>query len=553
MAIIPDVADLQRANPDLREQVGPAPQLGAPLQFQNMAEGGSKLIEEMYQRQVNNEVAKAKTQLQLAKIEQDEAYDQDQDVDTIEDRWHGEMMDHLGKAATNITDGQVRDRFVMEGQVTVEQGRANIRQFAFKKKADQEIAYAENSTDQLIKSAVSETGDIPGAFDAIESTWESAAEQGYVSNEQAQENIRQTKFKIAESKIQTMAPQDQLEALKSDWAAELPLDVRVALERQAKELLKIGTAQTAAFEARAAGLSEAEAATAFYEYFKGQPEVLLEAQRQYSILKNNDKQSVAEISSELYNRYDVDIRAGEVTTAMIKARAPADWEAMTPAIRTNLETLENNRLNRPVVYSDRRVLSGLMERFKVQDMAGAKQFFYENSASLNPSDYEDWLGKVTSERPGGLFDVQKQVEDLTLGMGKKRKANIYNSITKYYLRYQEENDGQEPSDRDVNDYIHRSILNYSTGWFGSSLPSEMDPGDRLDAYQDLEIEEREDFLDFFEVDEQRAIIFEHYQGKHPVEFEQTLQYFRNKNIPVDKIDRRQFEFMLQTRVIAGGG
>lgn len=548
MAIIPDVADMQVANPDLRETGGPSPQLGQPLQFQNMAQGGSKVIEEMYQRQVNNEVAKAKTQLQLAKIEQDEAYDQDQDVDTIEERWHGEMMDHLGKAATNITDGQVRDRFVMEGQVTVEAGRANMKQFAFKKKADQEVAYAENSTDQLIKSAVSETGDIPGAFDAVQANWESLAEQGYVSNEHAQEQIRGTKYKIAESKIQTMAPQDQLEALKSDWAAELPLDVRVALERQAKELLKIGTAQTAAFEARAAGLSEAEAATAFYEYFKGQPEVLLEAQRQYSILKNNDKQSVAEISTELYNRYDVDIRAGEVTTAMIKARAPADWEAMTPAIRNNLELLEMNRLNRPVVYSDRRVLSTLMERFKVQDMAGAKQFFYENSASLNPSDYEDWLGKVTSERPGGLFDVQKQVEDLTLGMGKKRKANIYNSITKYYLRYQEENDGQEPADRDVNDFIHKSIINYSTGWFTSDLPSEMDEGDRLDAYQDLELEEREDFLDFFEVDEQRAIILQHYEDEHPEAYNATLEYYRDQGVPVNEIDRREFEFLIQGRL-----
>ena len=338
MAIIPDVADIGRVNPTGQAQVTQTPSIqGLQPGPESVA---PELIQEAYERQVRTEVADAKTHLQLAKIEQDNAYDEDEDLDSIEERWRGQMTEQLGKAATNITDGRVRDAFVQDGMLSIEEGSIAMKGKVHKRKADREIAFAENATAELIKSAVSETGDIAGAFDAIESKWNSLAEQNFTSNEAAQEVIRNAKYKIAESKIQTLSPREQLDALKSNWAKELPLDVRVSLERAAKELLVIGDAQTLAFKAREQGMNKADADMFFYRQAKDDPQVALEAQRQFAILDRNLLDAENRTSEELYEKYDLNIRNGDITWTDILTNEQGDVENMTPAMRENLSRFD---------------------------------------------------------------------------------------------------------------------------------------------------------------------------------------------------------------------
>lgn len=73
----------------------------------------------------------------------------------------------------------------------------------------------------------------------------------------------------------------------------------------------------------------------------------------------------------------------------------------------------------------------------------------------------------------------------------------------------------------------------------------MDEGKRLNAYQRLETpEEQEEFLDFFEINEQRQIVFEHYKEVAPDAFNETLKYYMDKRVPMNEIDRKEFKFLM---------
>jgi len=545
-AIIPDVQSLQRSDYSGQQQVYRAPGI-TPVQGPNTASIIGGLLDEQYRKQATEELAKAKVQLQLGRIEQDNAYNEDQDVDTIEERWNGQMIEHLGKAATNISEGDVREAFVEESQVSLAQGQMAIKQFAFTKKADQQMAFASGSTDIIAKGAVQDGGDVVSSMEAITSVWEAAANSGYTSWENAGAQIRGAKFAIAEGKIKSLPPADQLLALKKPWAQELPNDIRVQLQNEAKRLLVLGEAQGAAYHGLVNDMSESEFDLYLYgnDKFTSDPQLLLAAQQQYTRLRMNKLKGQAEIGTNLYSKYDEMLRdKNGFDIEQFKNDFREDWKAITPAMRTNLERLEEEINNpTPLKVTNMDVYEKLMSKWdKGPDhRAEAKQYYFENSAKLNATDRKFWLKLVYGGSPESMFDWQKVVQDRVQGMSASQKGDVYSGINRWFLNFQDTHDGAIPDDQVINDQIHKSVTKYSTGILSSERVHSMDLGDRISAYDRLDNDtERSEFLSQVSVPEQREIQFGSLKQRDPEIYNDVLQSYLQVGVRMEHIKPAEF-------------
>jgi len=502
VAIIPDVASFPT-----RQDTGVTSVPGAAridrIQGPNIGSTMAKFLEGQAKKKSFEELARAKTQLQISRIEQDNAYNDDEDVDTIEERWSGKMMENLGKAATNISEGNVRQRFIEDAQVTMAQGKMAIKQFAFKKKADMWGAFATGSTDILMKGAVMDGGDVVGAYDAIESLWASGAVNGYTTHSNAEVQVRAAKYAMAEGKIKALSPQEQLDALEEPWALELPNNVRIRLRREAEDELTLGNAQAAAFYGLQEDMDEAEFDQYVYTstQFKNDPKLKVAAQQEFARLRTNKLSAQASTSMELYNKYDVMLRDGAkdgtFTVQKFIDSNYKDWNAITPAMRNNLEALEREAINpKPRQYSNMDVYDELMRLWGSGDRENTKIYFTERSVELNNTDRKMWSKLVNDQMPKSLFDWQKLMESELMGLSRIEKSRAYSGVNRWYMDYQEENANAPPPDQLIEQRIHKAAIDIKTGPLSSRPIDAMDLDDRIDAYDYLESkEEREAFTE----------------------------------------------------------
>lgn len=503
----------------------------------------TELLKQQYEAQVSDELAKAKSEFQIYKIQQDSKYDTDDDEDTIQDRYDTGITDGLGKAASNITDARVRDKFIQETMPVVEQGKVDMSRKVHKKRADKSLAYVRNTQDIFEKTAGT-TQNLYESFDAVSSMWESQAKLGYVSHDVAQDEIRKSKFNLTVNKLKTMEPEDQLEALKSDWATELPLDIRKQLSDEAKAALRLGKSRSAAQDAFEKGLSRIEASVTFSKRFSN-PETAKQAEIEFGLLKQKELADNNERALELYNDYHDAVRSGDLTTHGIRLGANADWMDMTPQMKDNLQMVEERRAEgKTLKYSDRVVLHNL----RVLQTAGPEKFeelreyFLNNWGNLNQTDWKQWNEIVVGKQVSSLFNHQTMLEQLTINMRDSKRADIYNGITQRYFDWQKRNGNQEPPDELVNTWIMTSIQSITNDKIfgvgtGSENPFSMDFEDRVDAYDYSETDaQREEFLSVFTEKEQLDIKLEHLKRRNPKIFDEIMEQFKGEPVDYDEFE-----------------
>jgi len=518
-------------------------------------------VEEEYKKQQLEELADAKLQLQLGRVQQDNAYNQDEQVDTIEERWQGKMTEHLGNAAMNISEGELREAFVQESQASLAQGQMAIKQLAFTKKSDQQMAALATAADIIMKGAVLPGGDVVKGFEAIEMKYASAATQGYTSQENAAIQVMAVKYAIAEGKIKGLPPRAQIDALKEPWAMELPNHIRVKLRLEAEEELLLGDAQAAAYM----GIQKEWTTQQMDDYlfttpeFTSDPKLLNFTQQQFSALKRNRLSSKMEVSTELFDSYAERIidgaRDGSFNTKVLMSENRDDWKRMDTGMKKALMALEDDVQNgNRRLHTDRAVLNNLFALYGDPDKRlETKEYFYANFDKLNASDYEDWLKKVHVGTASSLWDHQKQVENSTVGMGDRERAGIYNGLTRWYINFQETHADAEPSDKDVVEMIDSAIRQFSTGgWFGKKSPYDMTDSERISAYTAAETDtERAQLLKFYTQQDKVQIAYGYFRNQDRQVFNDVALGFkqqgREMNMQSHSAFAREFRNLLEIR------
>lgn len=503
MAKIPGAESIQVRLPGSVEQT--------PFRRDVSAEGapaaaGAKVLGEMQQIQqqqyeinARNEYAEAKVNFQIGKIKQDSAYDQDDDEDTIMERYEGGVNESLGQAAAGITDGNLRNQFVNEGRLAVEQGKIRMAGVVHKKKGDKKIAFMNEATGLIHKGAI-EGGDMPAAQDSIASMWESMAEQGYVSHTDAQKAIEKSKYTMALGRLKTMDPESQLEALKEPWVTDLPLDVRVQLKNEAEaEMLDdqaLITANKWAQEGLTVDQINAELANIT------DPDLYDRVRVRAFQMKNDEEAGLQEMQSDLYNEYFADVALNGLPIDDIP---DLDKYGMNSAQISNLQAAEARAAAKKAgqyvrSYSDPEIkgqLRGMLARGEIQK---GKTYFSENFAGLNDADYkyfETQFNPVASKDPRakGLRTLnqtmKRLLDDNGLSEDSAAEVKIWDNLEDRFDQYVDSK-GKRPTDREIQEWAKDEFLTIRRdpdAWFmnNDDYLYNMQPTEREDFFEAADI------------------------------------------------------------------
>jgi hypothetical protein len=422
--------------------------------------------QERYERNQREEIAKAQTDFQILMAQQNAAYDNDDDVDTIMGRYEENVYNGLSGIASEISDPRARDFFVHQNNLAIEQGKVRMQGVIHNKRSDNARAYAVAATDIIQKDAIA-GGSMQFAQQSLESMYLSMAEQGFIDKELAQEAIINSRNTMAIGRLKTMPPEVQLQALNEDWAKELPLDVQVQLKDQAEAAMMNDEALSLAQGWMEEGLNMDQVNV---ELAKIKDSALFEKARTRILqLKNDDEAGLQEMQKELYEEYFSGVAYGDMKISDIP---DLDKYGMSPAQITNLQSAETRAAKRAAgehvpEYSNPEVVAKLRGHLARQELQQARKYFSENFAELNDSHFRYFESQV---QPSMKNDgTGKALRTLNQTMNRLLRENglekdyaienqIWDNLNRRFENYIQR-EGKVPTDREKNEWAKDEFLN----------------------------------------------------------------------------------------------
>ncbi|MES9841228.1 MAG: hypothetical protein ABW134_11800 [Candidatus Thiodiazotropha endolucinida] len=403
------------------------------------------------------------------------AFDHDDDYETIEERWNGNVTKQMGNIASSINDAEIREAFVQKYKPRVEAQRQFIRDLAWSKERDQDRADVLERA-QGIQDAFATSGDAEMIFSG----------KGLFDNSKGFSQEEITKHKHAfgvgavKARLNTIAtdnPQKAIDLLNSDMARDnLPEGDRAKLiaDYQAKSVDYQAMGVVDNYMARdlslSAGMDEAQKIS--------DPRLRKAVEERFTYDKRMEK--AAEVESQAAIHEDWHVRLGPKGDGSTIDDIPQEqWEILTPSQRQNLHDLQ---FKEPVVRSDPDVLiqlSGLaLAAQQSKDWAAYNQFISENSSKLSNRDRVEYSvlslenqaeNAFPKEIKSDLTDVQKVAAALGEDYDKKQASVILGKLGDWKLQ-QREND-HEPTDKETIEAIDRFLLEYDErSFWGSNTP-----------------------------------------------------------------------------------
>ena len=507
MARIPTADELGIQTPGAVPRGARMPEISADLSSfsTEVAQAGLKDMQDRLERK---ELADAETQFQLAAIQEAEKLANDKDFETHAERHEAGMMEQLGKASMNITRGDLREQFTQRAQQQMIDLNYQVGQAAKKKAIDRDRGYLATTLSDIARGAADlEYGDPEAAAAASLMAVESAFERGIIDETDKNNMQRKSLEDIAIGRLANMSPMQQLAALDEDWVENLhPAKLR-ELKLKANEAMENEVAQDFAFslaneqsERERNGepeLSQFDINMAIYNHFKDVPNsagLIDRARTQYNSLYQTKLASDTQTALDSYNAVDLEVRTTEpppTVAQLLDENGPyfEHIENMGPAQRQNVTNLVKAKAEGVTLkYSDRATLYQLRQLYAAgpDKRREAIQYFLDNSAKLNQTDWKQWNKELVQGEPSSLFNHQQVLQQMTERMPPAKQADIYRGMTDWYLDYQELK-GAEPTDREVMDKINQAIkgVQQETLWGlvkYDEFPHSADLDERVNTY-----------------------------------------------------------------------
>ena len=348
-------------------------------------------VNQQIRQRDENEYARAKSRFLVLKAEQDNAYDDDQDFSTIQERWEGVMREGMGVSASQITNPVLREQFQTEMEVQMATGAERMRDIARVKYRDKELGDITQEVDILLKEAVRPGSDVEHIVGAVGQRYRAAADAGVLDREAAEKLRIAFTNEAAVSKLTAMAPGDRLQVFKTSpaWLDNIGATRLAQLKKEAKEdALEEKTLATAL---HLNSLDEEDANTELRK-IKDSDEYRMTRLRLLE-LRSDDDNALQEKQQELYTSLMPDIRTGKLRVEDLEGIGLRPMD-LTPAQYDNLRREQEYYIKMRAgeyvpTWSDQEV-NARLEELIFQDpdgrMAEAMKYFSENSSRLNMSD-----------------------------------------------------------------------------------------------------------------------------------------------------------------------
>lgn len=437
-----------------------------------LADIGTQLAE----RRNNYQMAQAEAEFLTAKVQLDNAFNEDPDYATIPDRYGTGITSAAGKAAELISNPRLREQFLTRIQPRIAEGGERIKNIAWNTEKDYQRGYIDEKLAGAREAVIN--GDVGDAVDTTEAMISSAVEMGYLSAEEASTTLRKWQDDAVVAKLETLSPQERLDSLAEPWAGSIPSDARVRLERDAKDKLVQGKAQSNTDSYLASGLDQGTALAKARTISDPVEREATTREIDYQYAQNERAQR--EVQDNLHNQYYLDVRTGRMKVDNIPFK---DLYAMEPAIVENLYQAQARASAPPSavkVPSDRGVVDSLYSLKAANDPAALRMYFARNSAKLDDEDFDRW-SKITTEEitppeVEAVLTMQQRIKAYTEetfrvnATADTATRKLTNQFENWFINYQVAN-GKTPSDMEQLNYFDTITMEYgSGGWFNRDKP-----------------------------------------------------------------------------------
>jgi len=524
MARIPRVTDIARAVPQDRENINV--DFGAGTRaLAGAVDDIAGVVQKKQLEDRQSALDNAELEMAITLEKEGRSYDQDSDYGTIRDRSDVKMNDSLSKIASGITDAEDRSDFVNRQRLLVERTRGHLGQVAFNKERDDWRGKIDNQLSEARNASI--LGDMGQMSGLAKRRLDSAVSKGYYSSEEAEEMYRKWQTSAATGRLETMAPETRLEALKQPWAENLPPDTKIKYQRLAEEELIKGKAQSTVDELMAEPEMTLADGMAVIEKGVKDPDERATTEERFKNEWTTQEAAKQDTDNQTYDKYSLAIMDGGKTDQIPRD----DWEGLPTAMRQNLKNMESQQ-RKPRSVSDPYALQKVIELAAQKDYRGVKSFVSANGSMLSDSDREQYstvAEKGTS--PVGVTDLQA-INSLLPGSGyTKTRPKLLPMIADWRNQYVSST-GKEPTPDQRDAELRRMVMDYDRdpdAWIFTNT----------DPVYDLELAEQDGAL--------MRIHLEQMQEENPEVYDQTKEYLSGQGL-LD-VDRFDFESAFKSQQV----
>ena len=469
MPTIPDARTINRGVASSEMSVARAPSDGGMGQAMRTLAGG---IEDVVDAQAKYQFARAKADLAAGVVDIDTDNYRDVEYGEIENTYDDRFKSLRDKVSEGLTNPFARNAFNEYAGQKYNQGREKARGIAWKKEVDTERGAITNDLQRLREAGL--RGDLLDATDSADTLISSGVEMGYFSEEEAVKVFDAWRQDAAVGKVNMMEPEDQISALNSEWAKNIPSDTRAKMLRAARDS------------------SLAVRASVNVEGYLGKDLDRAQALEQADLI-TNDKLRI-ETKSRLNTEYDrmernrdeIQSKSYEEAAKLIDGfgedgekhsyeELPKEMlEGLDQKYRTNLKKISEDRFNTKKTSDPDQILAldqAAVFASSTGDWSEYNELFREYGPQLASKDRNEYYIKaLTKQLP---TEAKSKMEDgaylatvlARAGINDKTtKSKMLGEVAEWRLRYSEQNGGKQPSDRERQEFIDFKLLSRDMGW-----------------------------------------------------------------------------------------
>lgn len=455
MARIPRAADIGRAIPSDRENINVDFGAGTRALSGALSDvAGVVQKKQLSDRQ--SALDDAELEMAIALEREGRAYDQDTDYATIGDRSSKNMQELLSNASSRITNSEDRQKFTDRQRLLIERTNTHLGKVAFSKERDDWRGRIDTQLSDARDGAM--LGDM-GQFSTLaKRRLDSAVEKGYYGQEEADAMYRTWQSEAATGRLETMPPEQRIEALKQPWAENLPPDTRIKYQRRAEEELLVGKAQSTVDQLMAEPEMTLDDGMAVIERGVKDPAERAATESRFKTEWATQEAAKQDAVIKTANEFDLMVDAGQSLEDIAKSNREA-WEALGPTGRQNMRNRFAAKA-KPRASSDPYALQQVIRLIASKDYRGVQSFLANNGSLLSNSDREQYsTAAEEGMAPAGVTDAQA-ISALMPGKEYAKTRPLLLPMISSWRNQYVQSQGAEPTPAQRDEELQRMIMEY---------------------------------------------------------------------------------------------
>lgn len=420
-------------------------------------------------------LAKAENDFLLLKAQEENAYDEDKDYATIEQRYTDAVTTGLGEVAASITDPIIRNEFVARQKINIEHGRQRMEELARTKEYDFERADLAERLEETARVGISGK-DFMSAYESGANLIDTNIALSEVERVKLKEDLKK---RIAVGRLDMLDPENRGKEI-SKLEGYLPPDVIAKYKRETREALRNDRAQAVLDKMMGEGLSYADAKAQGQKIFKDADD-RDEFNRRLDYENAKREQVRVENIKDVHDKYWRKVREGEMKVLDIpkEEREMMGEEGLNP-----LYAAQNAYATQTAMKSsDRNVLWKLHQLNQDQSPAGKvalTDYYVKNAHLLDETDFDSWGAKTAKGttppevdslltlQQTALAKIQKQEEDYGVTYDKDSDKLLLSELNDWFIN-QQKLYGKVPNENEKLAKLDQLLLRFpTTGWFMGS-------------------------------------------------------------------------------------